>query len=202
MRSFFDAFLGYFLTPGGLVLMGALDSSLVFFLPLGIDVVVVILSARRPDLFWMYALLATAGSLGGAAFTFWIGRKVGEVGLSRLIKPQRLRRIERRVSRGAAVSIAALAVIPPPFPFTAFLLASGAFGVNTWRFFLTLAGVRVLRFLAESALAARYGQGILRWMDTTIFEVIIGSLIGLAVAGTAVSAVAVWRSTHAREPDS
>ena len=37
MRSFFYSLLGYFLTPAGLLVMGALDSSLIFFLPLGID---------------------------------------------------------------------------------------------------------------------------------------------------------------------
>src|SRR5512141_961211 len=87
MRALFYSLLGYFLTPVGLVVMGALDSSMVFFLPLGIDFVVIILTARRPELFWMYALLATVGSLIGAGVTYWIGRKVGEVGLSRLVKP-------------------------------------------------------------------------------------------------------------------
>ena len=66
MRSLFYSLLGYFLTPAGLVVMGALDSSLVFFLPLGIDFVVIILTARKPELFWLYALLATLGPLIGA----------------------------------------------------------------------------------------------------------------------------------------
>ena len=201
MRSFFYSLLSYFLTPGGLVLMGALDSSLVFFLPLGIDFVVVILSARTPDLFWMYALLATVGSVVGAAITFWVGRKVGEVGLSRLIKPSRLHRIERRVSHSAAVSVGALAVIPPPFPFTAFVLTSGALRADPWAFLATLAGARLLRFGVESALAARYGRGILEWMESTTFEVVVGALIVLAIVGTLVSAIAIWRSTRAQRAE-
>ena len=48
MKALFYSLLGYFLTPAGLVVMGALDSSMVFFLPLGIDFVVIILSARQP----------------------------------------------------------------------------------------------------------------------------------------------------------
>src|SRR5687767_5413527 len=115
MRSLFYALLGYFLTPWGLVLMGALDSSMVFFLPLGIDFAVIAMAARKGDLFWWYALLATAGSLLGAAVTFWIGHKVGERGLTYLIKPAQLKRVQSRVSAKAAVSIAALAIIPPPF---------------------------------------------------------------------------------------
>jgi membrane protein YqaA with SNARE-associated domain len=195
MRALFYSLLGYFLTPVGVLLMGALDSSMVFFLPLGIDFVVIIMAARKPELFWLYAILATIGSLAGAALTFWIGSKVGEHGLSRLVKPSRLKKIEQRVSEGAAVSVAALAIIPPPFPFTAFVLASGALHANAWSFLVTLAGVRLLRFLVEGALAAHYGRGILAWMQSSTFTIIIGVLIGLAIIGTLVSAIAVYRST-------
>ena len=69
MRTLFSSLLGYFLSPAGLLVLGALDASLVFFLPLGIDFVVIILSARKPELFWLYALLAMAGSLLGAGIT-------------------------------------------------------------------------------------------------------------------------------------
>ena len=196
MRAFFYSLLGYFLTPWGLVLMGALDSSLVFFLPLGIDVAVIALAARKPELFWLYAILATVGSLIGAVLTFWIGKKVGEHGLTRLIKPSRLERVRNRISRHAGVSVAALAIIPPPFPFTAFVLASGAIGANPWTFFTTLATVRAVRFLAEAGLAAIYGRRILTWMQSSVFEAIVGVLIALALGGTIVSGIAVLRSTR------
>jgi membrane protein YqaA with SNARE-associated domain len=195
MRSFFYSLLAYFLTPGGLVVMAALDSSLIFFLPLGIDFAVILLAARKPELFWLYGLLATIGSVVGAAATFWIGRKVGEHGLSKLIKPSRLERVQQRVGGSAAMTIAALGIIPPPFPFTAFVLTSGACRVNAYTFFTTLAGVRVARFLIEAGLAARYGRRILGWMQSTVFEVIVGILIAAAVVGTVVSAVALYRST-------
>ena len=139
--------------------MGALDSSMVFFLPLGIDFVVILLAARKPELFWLYAILATVGSIIGAAGTFWIGRKVGEHGLSRLVKPSRLKRIQQRVGNSAAVTRRRAGIIPPPFPFTAFVLTSGAWRVNAWTFFTTLAGVRAVRFLAEGALAALLRTG-------------------------------------------
>ena len=196
MRAFFNSLLGYFLTPWGIILMGALDSSLIFFLPLGIDFAVIILAARKPELFWLYAILATIGSVIGAMVTFWIGRKAGEHGLTRLMKPSRLERVRNRVSHHAGVSVAALAIIPPPFPFTAFVLASGAFGGHPWTFFTTLAGVRVVRFLAEGGLAALYGRRILTWMQSTVFEVIVGTLIVLAIVGTVISAIAVVRSTR------
>ena len=97
MRSLFYSLLGYFLTPAGIVAMGLLDSSLVFFLPLGIDFVVIIMAARKPELFWLYAVLATIGAMAGAAVTFWLGRKLGEKGLERIVSPSRLKRVQRRI---------------------------------------------------------------------------------------------------------
>ena len=196
MRSLFHSLLAYFLTPAGLIAMAALDSSLIFFLPLGIDFVVIILAARNPQLFWAYPLLATAGSLVGAALTFWIGRKAGEHGLARLMRPPRLQRVQRRVKRSAAGTIGALAVIPPPFPFTAFVLTSGAFGVDSRSFFLTLTAARILRFTIESWLATYYGRGILTWMETETFEVIVGALTMLAIVGTVISVAAAVRGSR------
>jgi len=175
-------------------MMGVLDASVVFFLPLGIDFVVIIMSARQAHLFWMYALLATTGSILGAAATFWMGRKVGEHGLTRLVKPSTLKRVQRRVTNSAAVPIAALGVIPPPFPFTAFVLTSGAGGLNPWTFLSTLAGVRLARFMIEGALAAHYGRGILTWMESRTFTIVVIIIGVLAVGGTIVSALAVYRS--------
>lgn len=197
MRAFFFSILGYFLTPAGIVLMGALDASLVFFLPLGIDFVVIVMTARKPELFWLYALLATAGSLAGAAGTYWIGKKAGEKGLARFVGPRRLDRVKQRVAGGALV-LAGLALIPPPFPFTPFVLASGALGMNRWTFFGGLAGARLFRFGVEGVLAYTYGSQILRWMKTPTFQVVVGVIIVLAVVGTFVSAVAAVRGSRAK----
>jgi membrane protein YqaA with SNARE-associated domain len=195
MRTLFHSFLGYFLTPAGLLLLGVLDSSLIFFLPLGIDFVVILLAARKPELFWLYAILATMGSVIGSGFTFWIGSTVGEHGLTRFIKPARLARVRQRVGRSAAVTVGSLAIIPPPFPFTAFVLTSGACRLNGWTFFVTLAGVRALRFGVESGLAAYYGRGIIAWMESPTFTVVVGIMTGIAIVGTLISAVAIYRST-------
>ena len=195
VRAAFFSFLGYFLTPAGLVVMGALDASMVFFLPLGIDFVTIIMAARRPELFWLYAVLAALGSVAGAAGTYWIGRMIGEKGLSRFVRRRQLERVRARLDRGVVV-VAALALIPPPFPFTAFVLGAGAFELNAWAFFGLLAAARLLRFGCETALASLYGSQILRWMQTPMFVTVVAGLIVLAVAGTTVSIVMVWRGSR------
>lgn len=194
MRAFFAGIFGYFLSPWGVVLLGALDASLIFFLPLGIDFVVILLSARKPELFWLYGLLASFGSVMGAAGTFWLGRKLGEHGIARFVKPSTLKKVEARVSHTGVVAIAALGVIPPPFPFTAFVLTSGAARANPVVFLGTLAGVRLARFGIEAALGAYYGRGVIRWMESTTFTIVVIALAVLAVAGTLVSGIAIYRS--------
>jgi membrane protein YqaA with SNARE-associated domain len=198
VRALFFSVLGYFLTVPGIVFMGILDASMVFFLPLGIDFVVILMTARKPEWFWLYALLAAVGSLIGAAGTYWVGKKAGEKGLSRFVKPNRLERVKARVNKGAPV-VAALALIPPPFPFTPFVLASGALGMNPWSFFGALAVARVFRFGVEAALAHRYGSQIVRWMKTPAFQTIVGVFIALAVIGTIVSAIVVIRGSKRRQ---
>src|SRR4051812_49840046 len=107
MRGLFYSLLGYFLTPAGLVLLGALDSSMVFFLPLGIDFIVILLTARKPELFWLYAILATVGSIIGAAGAVWVGRKGGGGGLAPVVETARRQRGPERGGERAAGTVAA-----------------------------------------------------------------------------------------------
>src|SRR5712691_11625418 len=143
MRLFSRWVIALFVSPLGVFVLGALDSTLFFSLPLGIDAAVVILAAQVGDLWWMPPLLATLGSVLGAALTFWMGKKVGEAGLDRWVPKRRLTRIRKRVRERGAIALAVLDLIPPPFPFTPFLLAAGALEVDARTFFVTLAICRM-----------------------------------------------------------
>jgi membrane protein YqaA with SNARE-associated domain len=199
VTSFFYSIFGFFLTWWGAVLIAALDTSIVFFLPFGVDAVVIFLAARDEELFWLYPLLATAGSLAGAAGTFWVGRKVGAAGLERLVPAKRLDRLKSKVKEKGAVAMAVPALLPPPFPLTPFILTCGALDVNKWRFFTTLGTVRLLRFGAEAALARMYGRRVLAVLQSEPFQIVILGFIVIAVIGTVMSAVLLWRSTHQKK---
>src|SRR5204862_4150540 len=131
MRGFFAAIFGGLLSWWGLWLIAALDSTMVFFLPLAVDIAVVILASRTRERFWLYPILATAGSLCGAAITYYLGRRVGEIGLKRFVSARRVARVQGRIEKKGAIAIAVLDLLPPPFPFTAFILAAGAIRVST-----------------------------------------------------------------------
>jgi membrane protein YqaA with SNARE-associated domain len=176
--------------------MGALDSSLVFFMPFGIDALVIYLAARDSSLAWLHPILATLGSLTGAAITFWIGKKVGEVGLERLVSPARLERVKQRVRNSGAFAIAVPALLPPPFPLTPFVLTCGALDVNRVRFFSTFAVVRLVRFGSEAALARRYGPELLAALESQMFQGVVIAFVVIAVVGTIASAVLLWRHTR------
>lgn len=194
MRSFSGWIIALFASPAGVVVLAALDSTLFFSLPFGIDAAVVFLAARLRNLAWLVPLLATGGSLGGAWLTFWMGIKIGEQGLDRYVSPKRIGKIRAKVRRSGAIALAGLDLIPPPFPFSPFVLAAGALHVKTSTFFITLATCRMLRFSLESVLAVIYGRRILGWLESDLFHDIVSVVILLAVALTIISTVRVIRS--------
>jgi membrane protein YqaA with SNARE-associated domain len=192
----FHAAFGFFLTWWGAYLLAALDASMVFFLPFGIDALVIYLSARNGMFFWIYPLLATAGSVTGAAITYWIGRKGGELGLERLVSSHHYERFRGRVQKQGAVAMAFAALLPPPFPLTPFVLTCGALEVDRVIFFSTFALMRLIRFGGEAALARVYGRGVLRMLESEQFQMVVVGFIFVAVLGTIVSAILLWRNTR------
>jgi membrane protein YqaA with SNARE-associated domain len=179
--------IGLFATPVGVVALAALDSTLFFSAPFGIDAAVILLAARNRHLAWTVPMLATAGSMAGAAFTFWMGTKIGETGLERYIPRRRLTRVRDRVRSTGAIMLAVLDLLPPPFPFTPFVLAAGALEVSARTFFGTLAVCRLVRFGGESLLAVLYGSRILEWLESDTVGDVVGAFIVLTLAASAVS---------------
>ena len=185
MTAFFQSLFSLFLSPIGLVGLAALDSSMLFFLPIAVDAALVILSARHPETFWVFPILATIGSLIGTAVTFWIGGKIGENSLDNWIPKKRLEQVRCKIKDKGAIAMAIPALMPPPFPLTPFVLACGAFSVSRPRFFITFGLMRILRFGAVSVLGWVYGRRLLKVFESDIFKGIIAGFILVALIGTA-----------------
>jgi membrane protein YqaA with SNARE-associated domain len=196
MRAFSQWVIALCTTPIGIVVLAALDSTLVLFLPLGIDIATVILAAKLRHSWWTVPLLATAGSVAGAAFTFWLGTKAGEKGLDRYVPKKRLKKIRSRIHNRGAVALAVLDLVPPPFPFTAFVLAAGALKVKKTTFFATLVACRLIRFGLEATLAATYGGRIVSWLESDLLYDIASFFIGLALLVSVISIIRLIRSSR------
>jgi membrane protein YqaA with SNARE-associated domain len=180
------AFVQFFVSLPGVVVLAALDSTFFFTLPFGIDAAVVLLGARQGAYVWLTPLLATAGSLAGAALTYWTGTKIGDAGLHHYASKRRVARIQRRL-KGSAVTLATLDLLPPPFPFSLFVLGAGAAKVSGRRFFVTLAACRVLRFGVEALLGMRYGGSALKWIESESVERAVAVIVSIAIAVSIVS---------------
>jgi membrane protein YqaA with SNARE-associated domain len=194
MRTFTHWVIATSASPLGIVILAALDTTIFFSVPFGIDAAVMILAARGKVMTLIVPLLAIAGGTAGAALTYWMGAKIGEKGLGRYIPPRRLARVRRKIETSGAIALAALDLIPPPFPFTPFVLAAGALEVRRSTFFVTLALVRALRFGTEAYFAARFGRELRLWFESDLFDDIIAAVILLAIVLTAMSMIGVMRS--------
>src|SRR5678816_3719352 len=93
MHKFFSSLFLLFLSPAGLVVLAALDSSMAFFLPTAVEAAEIILIARNRELVWLFPILATAGSLAGAFVTFFIGVRIGEQGLGHWLSKGKLQSV-------------------------------------------------------------------------------------------------------------
>ena len=174
-------------TTWGLCILAALDSSIIFFLPFAVDIGVVYLSARNPHYFWVYAILVSGISLLGASTTFYIGKRIGEAELERFISANKAKRVITRVRKKGAIALAALDLIPPPFPFTAFVLTAGALEMSVTRFFIAMFGFRLVRFGSEALLAAIFGTSVVRFIESPTVRLIAEIFTVVIIGGSAVS---------------
>jgi membrane protein YqaA with SNARE-associated domain len=189
----------FFYRMGGLGLIGfgILDSSFLF-LPLGNDLLMVMLTARKPESFWYYALMATTGSLIGATLTDAVSRKLGEAGMARMANPDRVKKLRKRLDKHAWWFLILAAMLPPPFPFTVFLIAVSGMQMKRWRVLSAVAAGRGLRFLVIGLLAYHYGRQIIRMSERPEVETFVIVLAVISIIGSVLSVMKWVQSTRAK----
>jgi membrane protein YqaA with SNARE-associated domain len=167
----------------GLFLMALLDSALVP-LPSGPDLILVTLSAAQPGWMPVYAVAAAAGSTLGCTLLYLAARRAGGAALKGVSRKRR-ERIENLLGRYDVLAVMLPAILPPPFPFKAFVLSAGTFKLRILRFITAIAIGRVTRFLIEGWLAIKLGEDarllIARHGLKVIIAVAIASLVVLAL---------------------
>lgn len=168
----------------GFIPLGLLDSSVVP-LPGSMDALVIVLCARKEELWLYYAAMATVGSVLGAWVTYRLARRGGKEALERRLSSARIKEIEERFSHAGIGAIILPALLPPPAPLVPFLLAAGAMQFPPRKFVLEFTAGRIVRYTVLAFLAARYGRKILRFISET------GHPVRLIVVGFAAAALVV-----------
>jgi membrane protein YqaA with SNARE-associated domain len=152
------------LGPWGILLVSFIDSAGIP-LTVGLDFLVILLSAKEPHLAPAWVALAVLGSSAGNMLLFYIARKSGER-LMKVEAPKSLRaRFRIWFNRYGLVTVFIPALVPIPMPMKFFVVCSGAMGIRRVYFLLTVLLARVLRYGGESYLGMQMGEHSTRYLS-------------------------------------
>jgi membrane protein YqaA with SNARE-associated domain len=169
----------------GLIPLGLLDNS-PLPTPGAMDVATLLLSARQPQLWLYYAVMATVGSLVGGFVTYRLARKGGKAALERRFSRRKVDKVCELFERWGFGAIAIPALLPPPVPMVPFLLAAGAMQYPVRKFLAALALGRVARYMLLAYLAARYARRIIAFIRVHGHPVALGIIVVLVAAAAVV----------------
>ena len=191
---------GLFLQFGvfGLFLLAIADDSFLF-IPIGSDLLMVLLVARHHDQLPVCVVAAATGSTIGVVLLDLVCRKSGEEGLKRLMKPKLLDYLKRQMERHAAAALVVSCLAPPPFPFGAFVAAASAFQYPKARLLVLIFIARSVRFSLVGWAAIYFGRRILRVANSTEFLWVMGSFIAFCLIGSIVSTIRWIRIGSSRQ---
>ena len=182
--------LAYFVQFGvfGLLALAIADDSFLF-IPIGTDLLMVVLVARHHEQFPEYLVAAAVGSTIGVFLLDLVCRKGGEEGLKRLVKPNLLGYMKQQMEKRAAAALIVACLAPPPFPFGASIAAASAFQYPRPRLLALVLVARTVRFSLVGWAAIYFGRRILRIANSTEFLWFMGGFIAVCAIGSVVSII-------------
>jgi membrane protein YqaA with SNARE-associated domain len=170
------------LGPWGMLAFAAVDGS---FLGMPLDAIFVSYVYNDRARFWLYVLLGAAGSALGSIVIYVIGYTGGEMLLRKRLSPARFEKIHASFDKHEFWALMFPAMLPPPTPFKAVVLAAAAFEMNFGKFLLAIFAGRFVRFGIEALLTLWFGPGIVAKTGTLFSEhyamilATIGELLGV-----------------------
>lgn len=171
--------LPIYLAAPAMIIIGALDSSLLS-LPEINDYLVVGRCFRQPHAVFYFPLFAATGSVLGCFLLYTIMRRGGQAVLRRRFNLESIQKVERAYARYGFLAIAIPAILPPPLPFKVFVATAGTLEYPRWKFLLTVMLARSLRYYVEGILAVFYGRRVLLFFrDNGVVIISIVATIGL-----------------------
>lgn len=165
----------------GLIAVGLVDNS-VIPIPGGMDLFVILLTARDRDMWLYYGIMAIVGAVVGGYVTYRLAKKGGKEALEKKIGKKRAEKVYKRFGKGAFSSVAIGSIIPPPFPLVPVLMAAGVLQYSRKKFIAALTLGRGVRFMAVAYLGHVYGTAIVGWLSR-YYKPFLYTLIGLGVLG-------------------
>jgi membrane protein YqaA with SNARE-associated domain len=109
--------------------------------------------------FWLYCLMAAAGSAVGGLLPYGLGRAGGELFLLKRINRERYEQLRTRFEKQEFLAMVIPSMLPPPTPWKLFVFAAGVFEMRIIPFMLAVFCGRMIRWLVLSLLVLKLGPG-------------------------------------------
>ncbi len=181
----------------GLFLIAFLDSSFLS-LPQVNDLLLIWMVSRQPSMWFVYAAMATLGSIAGCVVMYLLARKGGERVLRRMVSQARMEKGRETFRRWGLLAVLVPSVLPPPAPFKVFVLLAGVVQVPLWQFVAAVGLGRGFRYFGEALLARVYGQQALTFLDQHLRPISLGLAAALVVGAIVYALVRQRRTQQAR----
>jgi membrane protein YqaA with SNARE-associated domain len=110
--------------------------------------------------FYLYVMVAAAGSALGGLVPFLLGRAGGELFLMKRINRTRYEQLRDRFEKQEFLALMIPSILPPPTPWKLFVFAAGVFEMKVGTFMLAVFVGRLIRYLIIAILTIEYGPEI------------------------------------------
>ncbi len=163
----------------GVGAVAILDSSSI---PVPMDAILALYVWNDKPHFWLYCLMAAAGSAIGGLLPYGLGRAGGELFLLKRVNRAKFDRLRDRFERQEFLAVRIPSMMPPPTPWKMFIFASGVFEMRVPYFLLAVFAGRMVRWLALSLLVLKLGPGAVDLVarHAPVAAIIVGVLAALA----------------------
>jgi membrane protein YqaA with SNARE-associated domain len=167
----------------GVGAVAVLDSSSI---PVPMDAILAIYIWNDKGHFWLYCLMASAGSALGGLLPYWLGRVGGELFLRKRVNGAKYEKMRDRFQRQEFLAVMIPSMMPPPAPWKMFVFASGVFQMRIANFLTAVFVGRMLRWLVLSLLVLKLGPSAVGLVARHAVATV------LVVGAVAVAAFFLW----------
>ena len=159
----------------GVAAVAVLDSSSI---PVPMDAILAVFIWNDKPHFWLYCLVAAAGSALGGLLPYGLGRAGGELFLLKRVNRAKFDVMRTRFERQEFLAVMIPSMLPPPAPWKVFVFAAGVFEMRVPQFLLAVLAGRMVRWLLLSLLVIQLGPGAVDLVakHALIVVLIVGAL--------------------------
>jgi len=161
----------------GVGIVSVIDAS---SLPVPMDAILAVYVWNDKPHFWIYVLIASAGSAIGGLVPYGLGVAGGELFLLKRVDRLKFDKMRKRFEQQEFLAVLVPSMLPPPTPWKAFVFAAGVFEMRVVPFMLAVFFGRIIRWLVLSLLVLKLGPGAVSAVGEMLknhLELVLGTIV-------------------------